>query len=496
MVKYYRLIGLIWLLLALASGSYGQNTINLDIRIPESAGESGEAMFKKLRITNPIHIKFSDLNPKIEQIIGYYENSGYPFVQVRIDSVNPMPIGISGILLIHPGELVTIDTLLNRTGFRISPAVFYRLMNIRPGDRYRESALNEASRRLGLIPYLSQTRPLEVGFHQGKASVYVYPEKASANRFDGWVGLSPDLRAGGKLAFSGALTLNLNNVLGQGENWQFDWHRNQDGSQKLNLAAHVPYLAGLPFGLQGRFELYRQDTSYLNMGWDVGIPYHFNPNHLLNLFIRHRESSILVPVTAVQNSIRQPFISLLSGLTWEFNQLDNRINPYRGLEFRLEASTGRKSIPDSISMQQSEFTANISWFQPLAKSLTCALVLQSGYRKSPETYENEQYRLGGLGLLRGFDEDVFHTDAFAVTSVELRYLLDRTSHLIVLTDVGFLRIVENDNPILKIPVGVGLGGQIRTAGGIFRIIFAMGKEGGQPFNLKNAKIHLGYVGVF
>lgn len=496
MVKYYRLTGLIWLLLALGSGSYCQNTINLEIRVPDSAGESGAAMFKKLRITNPILIKFSDLNPKIEQIIGFYENSGYPFIQVSLDSVNPLTTGISGILLISPGELVVIDTVLNRTGFRISSPVLYRLMNIRPGDRYRELAVNEANRRLRLIPYMSQTRSLEVGFHQGKASVYVYPGKASANRFDGWVGLSPDLRTSGKFAFSGALTLNLNNILAQGENWQFDWHRNQDGSQKLNLSAHVPYLAGLPFGLQGKFELFRQDTSYLNLGWDIGIPYHFNPNNLLNLFFRHRESSILVPLTNIQSSIRQPFTSLLSGLTWEFTKLDNRINPYRGLECSLEASTGRKSIPDSISMQQSEFAAKISWFQPLAKSLTCALILQSGYRKSPETYENEQYRLGGLGLLRGFDEDFFHTDAFAVTSVELRYLLDRTSHLVFLTDLAFMRIIENNVPILKIPVGIGLGGQIRTAGGIFRIIFAIGKEGDLPLNLKNSKIHLGYVGVF
>ena len=464
--------------------------------MPDSAGDSGAVLFKKLRIADPFRIRMSDLNPKIEQIIGFYENSGYPFVRVSLDSVSHAPSGISGILMVNPGELVTIDTVINRTGFRLSSAVMYRLMNIRPGDRYSELAVNEASRRLGQISYLSQARPLEVGFHPGKASVYLYPQKASANRFDGWVGLSPDLRTGGKLAFSGALTLNLNNTLGQGENWQFDWRRNQDRSQKLNLAAHVPYLAGLPFGLQGKFELYRQDTSYLNLGWDVGIPYHFNPGHLLNLFIRHRESSILIPVSDVQNSTRQPYISLLSGFTWEWNRLDNPINPYRGFEIRLEASTGRKSIPDSISMQQSEFNADISWFRPLAKSVTCALILHSGYRKSPETYENEQYRIGGLNFLRGFDEDVFHADAFAVTSIELRYLLDRSSHLIVLTDFGFLRTVENENPMLKIPVGVGLGGQIRTAGGIFRIIFAVGKPADQPFNFRNAKIHLGYVGVF
>lgn len=495
-MNYCRKIGLFSFLLVIASAGYGQNTVDLDIRIADSSGESAETLFKKLRITNPLTIRLSDLNPKIEQMIGFYENSGFPFVQARLDSVRPVHSGISAILFINPGELVTVDTVMNRTGFRISSPVLYRLMNIRPGDRYRESAVNEASGRLGMISYLSQARPLEVGFHQGNASVYIYPEKAGSNRFDGWVGLSPDLRSGGKLAFSGALTLNLNNTLGQGENWKFNWNRNQDNSQKLNLSAHVPYLAGLPFGFNGKFELYRQDTSYINLIWDVGIPYHFGPDHLLSFFIRHRESNILTQVKSDQSLTRKPFVSLLSGLAWEFSNLNSRINPFRGFDFRLEASTGRKSIPDSISMQQSELTANFSWFQPLAKSLTCAVILQSGYRKSPETYENEQYRIGGLGLLRGFDEDVFHTDAFAVTSIELRYLLDQASHLIVLTDVGFLRVIENGTGVFKIPAGAGLGGQIRTGGGIFRIIFALGKIADQPLNMKNSKIHLGYVGVF
>jgi outer membrane protein assembly factor BamA len=254
-------------------------------------------------------------------------------------------------------------------------------------------------------------------------------------------------------------------------------------------------MAGLPFGFMGRFELYRQDTSYLNISWDAGVPYYFNPKTLLTFFIRHRESSILV-ANELQNSTLQPFSSMLSGLTWDYNSLDNKINPYRGFEFRLEASTGSKTIPDSISMVQSEFKANVSWYQPLAKSLTCAFILQSGYRKSPQTYENEQYRLGGLGLLRGFDEDVFHTNAFAVATVELRYLLDRNSHLVVLSDLGFLKSSDNNAKNPNIPLGLGVGGQIRTGGGIFRIIFAVGKNGNQPFNLRNSKIHLGYIGVF
>jgi hypothetical protein len=199
-VNYKGFLVFLFVSFSIASGSYSQNLINLEIRIKDSSGIE-DLMFKKLHLTNPIQIKFGEVDSKIDQILMFYENSGFPFVKVNFDSVQPVPLGIVGALCINSGGLVIIDTLMNRTGFRISPSVLNRIINIRPGDNYKELIIKEAPVRLNLIPYMKQIRPLEVGFHDGKASVYVYPEKSSANRFDGWVGLSPDLRFASKLAF-------------------------------------------------------------------------------------------------------------------------------------------------------------------------------------------------------------------------------------------------------------------------------------------------------
>jgi hemolysin activation/secretion protein len=132
----------------------------------------------------------------------------------------------------------------------------------------------------------------------------------------------------------------------------------------------------------------------------------------------------------------------------------------------------------------------------VAGSLTALLSLNTAWRQASWIYENEQYRLGGLNLLRGFDEDQFHADAFAVGSMEVRYLLDKDSHLMALADIGIIRSGRGTNVVVNYPAGIGVGGQLRTAGGIFRIIFALGKQGGEPVNFRNSKIHLGYIGVF
>jgi len=99
-------------------------------------------------------------------------------------------------------------------------------------------------------------------------------------------------------------------------------------------------------------------------------------------------------------------------------------------------------------------------------------------------------------MMRGFYEDTYRTNGFIAGSVELRYLLNQSSHILLLADLGYLEQGAGSGVPVTVPYGFGLGGQIRTAGGIFRIIFALGQEWGQKPDLSAGKIHIGYVGLF
>ena len=46
------------------------------------------------------------------------------------------------------------------------------------------------------------------------------------------------------------------------------------------------------------------------------------------------------------------------------------------------------------------------------------------------------------------------------------------------------------------PVGIGAGLNFETGAGIFGISTAVGKTRDIPFNLRNAKIHFGFISVF
>jgi outer membrane protein assembly factor BamA len=455
-----------------------------------------ERIIKKLRIKNPDAVPAHLLDRIVNECLTAYENSGYPFARISVDSARLDAGTVRAALMISTGEQIRIDSVLNRTRFNISQRILSRILDLHPGDVYREKSIAKAGARLSSLPFVREKRSLEAGFHDSKVSVFVYPEKVPSSRFDGWIGLSPGT-TGSFLSIAGAVELGLDNILGQAENWFLNWKRNQDKSQKMTLSSSFPYFVGLPFGLQNNFDLFRQDTSYLNIEWMSSIPYHFSPVHTLDLFYRYRRGSLLSGPADSQPVSRKPYTLWLTGLNWRFNMLDNQLNPSRGLAFRIEASTGSKKVdlePDPGS--HTEFQMNLSVFYPVYKKLILNAKFRTGSRISTIMLDNELFMIGGMEDLRGFDEDLFRAARFFVSTYEIRYLLDNYSNLLVFADLGGLGNQKDVSWFSRYPFGFGVGGQIRTAGGVFKLVFALGKEPDKGLNIGSSKIHLGYVGIF
>ncbi|MFO7617659.1 MAG: BamA/TamA family outer membrane protein, partial [Bacteroidales bacterium] len=442
-------------------------------------------------------ISFLDLEPLTVRLLKSYEDNGYPFARIFLDSVSLQEGGIKATLSLDRGPLVTYDTILNRTGYRLSYAVTSRLINLFPGEPYSESKLRDASRRLAATGFLREVRPMEVGFHDSLASLFLFPERIPSNRFDGWIGLAPAGIAGRGLSFAGSLLMEFRNLLGQAEGWNLTWKRNQDRSQRMLMQASVPFLLGLPAGIAGSFDLFRQDTTYLNLTWEAGVPYHFRPNHQLYLFFRSRESRFLLKSDDSPSTALRPYKLWLTGIAWNINLLDEQQNPTTGVDIRVEASTGRKVVGEAIDpVSQSEFLADASFYVTVIPRLVLAPAIRSGLRLSNMPLDNERFRLGGYQHLRGFEEETFLADRFLTGTLEFRYLLDRQSHLLVLSDLGLVAYRQDDLWTTRRPFSLGIGGQFRTAGGVIRLLFALGATEETPMNFRSGKIHLGYVGLF
>jgi hemolysin activation/secretion protein len=110
-------------------------------------------------------------------------------------------------------------------------------------------------------------------------------------------------------------------------------------------------------------------------------------------------------------------------------------------------------------------------------------------------YANEQIRFGGLKTLRGFDEEALLATSMARVSVEYRFLLDQNSHLLVFFDQA---LYENRTRSYyrDMPFGFGAGMSFGTKVGMFSLVYGLGSQFGNPINIRDGKIHVGYLAVF
>ena len=130
---------------------------------------------------------------------------------------------------------------------------------------------------------------------------------------------------------------------------------------------------------------------------------------------------------------------------------------------------------------------------PLGRSSTLKAALNGGWFQSPNMFRNELFQVGGYKTLRGFDEESIFASAYGIATAEYRYLIGQNSFLAAFVDYG---VSANKSQGLNINnnfLGAGLGMAFETKAGIFNISYAAGKRDDDKFNLRQAKIHIGYV---
>src|SRR3989339_1733841 len=93
------------------------NSIRLTVVLPGYPAEELPAKFKRLGLSSEKAVDVREIESLMENILRMYEDSGYPFVKARLDTIRISGSGLRGTVRIETGERVTIDSILNRTGY-------------------------------------------------------------------------------------------------------------------------------------------------------------------------------------------------------------------------------------------------------------------------------------------------------------------------------------------------------------------------------------------
>lgn len=459
-------------------------------------------------------------NPKqlaalYERTVRYYEDNGYPFVSVKLDSIEINDENqISAALHIEKNQFYKIDSILIRGKSGIQEAFLFNQLELKEGMPYHESNINNIATRIQEVPFVSEEKPTEVQFFEEGVKIILNLKKKNASRFDGVLGLLTS-EDDGSIELTGDVNLNLINSFNRGENIGLNWRKLKGNSQDLNLKFIYPFFFNTPFGVDFNFKLFKRDTTFLELTTRLGVNYNLRRGELVTLFIENKSSSLLSRNSLLDPSVSNPLslgdVSTNSfGINYQLSRLDYRFNPTKGLAFIGDVSVGLKklskissleeefpTIYDDVELNTTQYTGllKIKYFIPLASRSTILIGNQSAGLFSENIYANELLRIGGLKLLRGFDEESINASSYSIFTLEYRFLLDRNSYLSLFTDGGFY---ENnaDDYINDTPFGIGAGISFETNAGIFTFNYAVGKQFDNPIEFQAAKIHFGFVNFF
>jgi outer membrane protein assembly factor BamA len=495
-------------------------TKKTDADLLEAAGWNSKKLLGKPAI--PDHFQTEELD-----LLNYLENNGYPFAKISLDSVSIDQGAISAVLNIEKGPLYKIDSIRIIGAAKISVEFMERYLGIPEGSIYRKDKLLMISRRILELPFVQEERPWSVNM-LGTGSIlnlYLKPKKSS--QIDVLVGLLPnnDQLQSGKLLVTGEATVVLRNPFGNGESLGLNWQQLQQLSPRLNVNFQDPYIFHSPYGMNLAFSLYKKDSSYINTDGMLGVEFSASTNKKGTVFIESTGCTVLTIDTAQIIATRQlpetaDVSSLSLGASFDFNNTNYRYNAIRGNEIYFIGSAGTKrlkknaeitkltddndpsfdfnSLYDTVKTSTYQFRLNFAgahYFQ-LSHASTIRFALNAAWYQSPKIYRNELYQIGGYRLLRGFDEESILASEYTVTSLEYRYLIGMNSFLFSFIDGGW---AKNDVPgyaMNSLYLGVGLGLAFETKAGIFNMSYAIGKQGDNPFEFRQAKIHIGYVNFF
>lgn len=464
-------------------------------------------------------VAWSDLQRWQERIIRSLNNRGFPFAASRLELQTTRQQQLRATITIDPGTFHVFDTLLISGEVDVRTAYLQQRLQLLPGTPFDRSLLEDLPRRVRDLPFLDLRGDPTLQFEDGRTVVTLPLALKAASRFDFLIGVLPNSPTTDRLLITGDLEAEFRNAFGRGERIYASYERLRPETQELNLAFSYPYVLGLPFGLDTSFDLYRRDTTFLNVDANLGVQYELGNVWQLTASYTSQASNLLSVDTAAivragqlpdQLDSRRSGFAL--GLHW--NQLNDRFNPRSGWSLQARLAAGIRRIRgnneilesragdlyESINRRSAQYQIDISLarFWPLGTRSTVKTGITLGWIENEEgVLRNDQYRLGGNRLLRGFDEEFFFATNYAIATLEYRLLLDQNAYIYVFGDYGRLEDTRaTPGQTLAYPFGFGTGLTFGTQAGLFSLSVAVGGTDQQPVNFGAPKVHFGYLSLF
>ena len=235
---------------------------------------------------------FTEFQAWQNKLMSYLEENGHPFAKIYLDSVQINNQDVSAQLKIERGPLYKIDSIRVYGNATIKKEFLQRYLDIFNGSVYNSKKIKDISQRLKELTYVQEDQPATVSMLGTGSILNLYLKEKKSSQVNVLVGLLPnaDVASGKKFLVTGEANVLLRNSLGSGETIGLNWQQLQVKSPRFNLLYNHPFVFQSPFGLNMQFDMFRKDSSFLNINMQVGTSYFVEASQTATIFLQRRLS--------------------------------------------------------------------------------------------------------------------------------------------------------------------------------------------------------------
>jgi len=452
----------------------------------------------------------SELENSFSEILTHFENNGFPFTSINIESLfffyeaerdeNLVDIYLD----FAKNQVSKIDTIVINGNSKTKDYVITRELRINKGDVYSQSKINDMPSQLNRLHFFETVHTPKYFFNsKDKGVLQIDVVEKGTNFFDGIIGYIPpsnDIEDG---YFTGLANVNLRNLFGTGRAISFKWSKLDRHSQELELKYLEPWIFGLPFNIDLFLFQRQQDTSFVQRTLNGNIEF-LATESLSSALIFSQDFTI--PTNPDENGFTIfNSTTINTGVNFKYDTRDDIFVPTKGIYILNAYKYSSKTIngPDeyvsdttNTSPNQFRIELDLLLFKSFFTRHIPYLGLHLRELRGDDIEISDMYRVGGNNTLRGYQENQFVANRIFWANIEYRYLIGRQSYAFLFTDIAYYK--RDSQPLHQMPefsatkIGYGMGITFETGLGMLAVSYALAQ--GDSFNM--GKIHFGLIGEF
>ena len=462
----------------------GKKTDNLILILPQEFKKNTFGQFNdSVRIKTKTFENFTNL------LLTNLDATGNSFSEISFTKPTLINDTLILNLKILKSKSRNIDKVLVK-GYDKFPKKFLKqFLKIEKPTVFSKKKMKTVSQLTKSLDFIQEKKAPEVLFKKDSTHLYLFLDKLETSSFDGIINFASKENEEG-LLLNGNLDLKLNNILNTGEKFELFWNKVAKEKSEFKINSSIPYIFNTPLSIALGFNLYRQDSTFLNTRFNLNTQYELNTKSITSISYSSETSSYLL--NRVENNF-DSYSNYFIGIGYQLKNLSENELFKNNYSLALNSKLGKRK--DEIS-DQTQFQLEVLTSLNIQTNKKSYINIRSESKilRSKNYLINELYRIGGANSIRGVNEQSIFTNSYSFANIEFRYLTSTSSYLYSITDLGFYKNSITDN--LNNAYGLGGGYRFKLNNNFVDLGYVIGNNSDNQLELDKSKLIIKWTSYF